>query len=75
MEALLDEKPIALEDLKAAFTDHGARPSDLSICRHGPYQATRCSVILYPCRSSVEVLKGAPCTDTYTAIEGPRAAG
>ena len=70
MAALLQNQHITVQDLKQALADHDSEPGDLSICRHGSYLSTRCSVILYPGQSSMEILKGAPCKGTYTRIEG-----
>jgi hypothetical protein len=62
-EALLAcEGTIDEQALVAMVSDHnGGEGDDLSICRHGPYYQTTCSVILYPRRRAIALAFGPPC--------------
>ncbi len=68
-QLLLDvEEALSLKDLVAAFSDHGegGRGNDNSICRHGEYFATSCSVIMLPASRRILVTYGNPCDSIYT---------
>jgi hypothetical protein len=56
--------------LAAILADHGetGRGDDQTICRHGPFYTTTCSVLLYPRRRAVEVMFGPPCGHQYTTV-------
>jgi hypothetical protein len=58
-------------DLSAILADHGeaAGPGDdHSLCRHGPYYSTMCSVVLFPRRRAMRLLLGSPCTGSFTDL-------
>lgn len=56
-------------DLLAMMSDHaGGGGDDFSICRHGPYYATTCSVLLFPARRTMKLVFGAPCAEPYTEL-------
>jgi hypothetical protein len=57
-------------DLVALLSDHGAGSTgdDLTICRHGPYYATTCSVLLYPRRRAMKLRFGAPCEGDFSEL-------
>jgi hypothetical protein len=70
-EALLDAHggAVSERDLVAIASDHGAGVGDdHSICRHGPYYRTTCSVMLFPQRRTLQVMFAAPCEADYTTI-------
>lgn len=70
-EQLLDQIGSATaDDLADILCDHGAdsRPSDNTICRHGPYYSTTCSVILFPVQRAMRLLVGAPCQRRYVDL-------
>ena len=61
---LIDQVSEASEaDLLAILRDHGtsAEGDDFSVCRHGAYYTTTCSVLLFPRRRSMKVCFGNPC--------------
>lgn len=69
LEQLLDmEEPLTLKDLVAVFSDHGegGRGNDNSICRHGDYFTTTCSVIMFPVSRRMLVTYGNPCDSIFT---------
>jgi hypothetical protein len=77
-EQLLDDAGVASErDLIAIAGDHAASPNggddtddgdDDTICRHGPYYRTTCSVVLFPQRRTMKVMFAAPCEADYTEV-------
>lgn len=60
-------EPLGPEDLERLLRDHGGaeRGSDLTICRHGHYYATTCSVVLLPAERALRVLFDSPCQREY----------
>lgn len=69
LQQLLDvEERLALKDLVAVFSDHGeaGRGDDNSICRHGDYFSTTCSVIMFPVSRRMLVTYGNPCDSIFT---------
>lgn len=70
-EALVDDgAPLDEAGLRALLADHGdsGEGSDLTICRHGPYYATTCSVLLFPRRRQIAVMFGSPCTSEFVTL-------
>lgn len=75
-EQLLDEAggAVSERDLIAIASDHAdpehgeAAGDDDSICRHGPYYRTTCSVVLFPQRRTMKVMFAAPCEADYTLV-------
>ena len=75
-EHLLDEAggAVSERDLIAIASDHSSPTSeteagnDDSICRHGPYYCTTCSVVLFPQRRTMKVMFAAPCEADYTLV-------
>ena len=58
-------------ELTTMLADHGPGDSpgdDNTICRHGPYYQTTCSVLLFPKRRAIAVTFGAPCTEEFSTI-------
>lgn len=58
------------EELAAMLADHGDSGvgDDATICRHGPYYETTCSVLLFPARRAMAVTFGAPCAQQFSTI-------
>jgi Acyl-coenzyme A:6-aminopenicillanic acid acyl-transferase len=58
------------DELGGLLADHGDSPrgDDLSLCRHGPYHSTTCSVVMFPRRRAMRVLVGSPCQGSYTDL-------
>lgn len=56
--------------LATMLADHGSSGvgDDATICRHGPYYETTCSVLLFPKRRAMAVAFGAPCTQQFSTI-------
>jgi hypothetical protein len=69
-QTLLDEADQISElEMMSIVADHaGGDPSDDTICRHGDYYKTTCSVLLYPRRRALAVMFDAPCTAEYTIV-------
>ncbi len=68
-QQLLGEKEVfSLRELVGVFSDHGegGRGDNNSICRHGEYFATTCSVIMLPRSRRLLVTYGSPCDSIYT---------
>lgn len=66
---LMEEKEVfSLKDLVTIFSDHGegGRGDNNSICRHGEYFTTTCSVIIMPRSRRLLVTYGSPCDSIYT---------
>ena len=59
--------PLTAADLEALLRDHGpdGQASDHTICRHGHYYATTCSVVLLPAERALRVAFDAPCERPY----------
>lgn len=57
-------------ELAALLADHGpaGEGSDYTVCRHGPYYATTCSVMLFPRRREVKVMFGSPCAGEFVTL-------
>ncbi|HKE13582.1 MAG TPA: C45 family peptidase, partial [Kofleriaceae bacterium] len=58
-------------DLSAILADHGEAGGpgdDHTLCRHGPYYSTTCSMVLYPRRRAMRLLVGSPCTGSFTDL-------
>lgn len=64
---------VTMKDLWSVFSDHGesGRGDDNTICRHGPYFATTCSLIMLPRSRRLLVTYGHPCESTYTDFLDP----
>jgi len=64
---------ITMKDLLAVFCDHGesGRGDDNTICRHGPYFTTTCSVIMLPRSRRLLVTYGRPCESVFTDFLDP----
>ena len=58
------------DDLAVILADHGAEGGgrDHTICRHGPYYSTTCSVILLPRRRAMRLLVGFPCQGSFNDL-------
>jgi hypothetical protein len=70
-EALLGELGAAQpEELSRILADHGEAGSgdDHTLCRHGPYYSTTCSVVLFPRQRAARVLVGSPCAGAFTDL-------
>ncbi len=57
-------------DLAAMLADHGAAGDgdDNTICRHGPYYSTTCSMVLLPKQRAMRLLVGQPCASSFTDL-------
>jgi predicted choloylglycine hydrolase len=62
---MLSEGELATVAADHGRTEHG---DDDTICRHGPYYETTCSVMLFPKRRTVKVMFAAPCQADYQLI-------
>jgi hypothetical protein len=68
-EALLAEAgALSAEDLRRALADHQGAPSDVTLCRHGPYYSTTAAVVLAPRQRAMDVLLGSPCAGAWTRL-------
>jgi hypothetical protein len=69
-EALVDDAGAAsADDLARMLADHGGgRGDDHTLCRHGPYHSTTCSVVIFPRRREMRVLVGSPCQESYSDL-------
>jgi predicted choloylglycine hydrolase len=58
------------DDLAAMLSDHGdgARGNDNTLCRHGPYYSTTCSMVIMPRQRAMRVLVGSPCAGGFTDL-------
>jgi hypothetical protein len=67
-QLLSDMETITMKDLLGVFCDHGesGRGDDNTICRHGPYFSTTCSIIMLPCSKRLLVTYGHPCDSVFT---------
>ncbi len=68
---LLDSMGAASDrDLAAVLADHGAAGDgdDNTVCRHGPYYSTTCSMVLLPKQRSMRLLVGQPCAGSFTDL-------
>lgn len=59
---------VGMKDLLNVFCDHGesGRGDDNTICRHGPYFTTTCSIIMLPRSRRLLVTYGNPCESVFT---------
>jgi hypothetical protein len=64
---------IGMRDLLGVFCDHGesGRGDDNTICRHGPYFSTTCSIIMLPRSKRLLVTYGNPCDSVFTDFLDP----
>ncbi|MBC7246338.1 MAG: hypothetical protein H5T73_00980 [Actinobacteria bacterium] len=64
---------VTIKDLWSVFSDHGesGRGDDNTICRHGPYFATTCSLIMLPRSRRLLVTYGHPCESTFSDFPDP----
>jgi hypothetical protein len=64
---------IGMRDLLSIFCDHGesGRGDDNTICRHGPYFSTTCSVIMLPRSRRLLVTYGHPCDSVFSDFLDP----
>jgi len=69
-ELLSSAAALGEDDLASMLADHGASGvgDDATICRHGPYYETTCSVLLFPKRRTIAVAFGAPCAQQFSTI-------
>jgi hypothetical protein len=69
-QMLGDAGSVSERDLIAIASDHNgsAEGDDDSICRHGEYYRTTCSVVLFPQRRTMKVMFSAPCEADYSLI-------
>ncbi len=73
-ELLLEDLPeVSARDLVNIFADHGegGRGSDNTVCRHGGYYWTTCSMMFLPASRRMLVTYGNPCNSTYTEFREP----
>jgi hypothetical protein len=72
-QLLSDMTTITIKDLLAVFSDHGesGRGDDNTICRHGPYYSTTCSIIMLPKSRRLLVTYGHPCDSVFTDFLDP----
>jgi hypothetical protein len=64
---------VSMRDLLGVFQDHGesGRGDDNTICRHGPYFSTTCSIIMLPWSRRLLVTYGHPCDSVFTDFPNP----
>jgi len=72
-QLLLDMERVTMKDLLGVFCDHGesGRGDDNTICRHGPYFSTTCSIIMLPRSRRLLVAYGHPCESVFTDFLNP----
>ncbi|NPV59068.1 MAG: hypothetical protein HPY75_05330 [Actinobacteria bacterium] len=73
-EQLLGTKEtVSMRELLDVFCDHGesGRGDNNTICRHGPYFTTTCSIIMLPARKRMLVTYGHPCESVFTDFLNP----
>jgi len=72
-QLLSDMETISMKDLLSVFCDHGesGRGDDNTICRHGAYFATTCSVIMLPFSKRLLVTYGHPCDSVFSDFLDP----
>ncbi len=78
VEMLLSElETVSPRDLVGIFADHGegGRGSENTICRHGGYYWTTCSMMFMPASRRMLVTYGNPCNSTYTEFREPFVGG
>lgn len=74
VELLLSQaESVSIKDLLGVFSDHGesGRGDDNTICRHGPYFSTTCSLIMLPRSRRMLVTYGHPCDSVFTDFPNP----
>ncbi|MGQ9475947.1 MAG: C45 family autoproteolytic acyltransferase/hydrolase [Actinomycetota bacterium] len=77
VEQLFSEvEAFSLRDLLQVFSDHGesGRGDDNTVCRHGTYFSTTCSIIMLPRSRRMLVTYGHPCGSVFTDFINPFAA-
>ncbi len=64
---------VSMRELLDVFCDHGesGRGDDNTICRHGPYFTTTCSLIMLPAKRRMLVTYGHPCESVFTDFLDP----
>ncbi|MBC7230321.1 MAG: hypothetical protein H5T74_08030 [Actinobacteria bacterium] len=64
---------VSMRELLDVFCDHGesGRGDDNTICRHGPYFTTTCSIIMLPGSRRMLVTYGHPCESVFTDFLAP----
>lgn len=67
-QLLAEIERVSMKDLLGVFCDHGesGRGDDNTICRHGAYFSTTCSVIMLPRSKRLLVTYGHPCESVFT---------
>jgi len=78
VEQLFSEVEVfSLKELLRVFSDHGesGRGDDNTVCRHGPYYTTTCSIIMLPRSRRMLVTYGHPCESVFTDFLNPFAPG
>jgi len=67
---LLSRGAVSEHDLVGLAADHGGTQTgdDNTICRHGPYYETTCSLLMLPRRRVMKLRFGAPCEGEYTEL-------
>lgn len=64
---------VGMRDLLDIFCDHGesGRGDDNTVCRHGPYFSTTCSIIMLPRSRRLLVTYGHPCDSVFSDFLDP----
>ncbi len=72
MQLLDREEPMGVKEILDVFCDHGegGKGSDNTVCRHGDFLSTTCSVIMFPTSRRMLVTYGNPCSSVYTDFRG-----
>ncbi len=72
-EQLLSEaETVGIRELVNIMSDHGesGRGDDNTICRHGPFYHTTCSLVMLPRSRRLLVAYGHPCESVFTDFRG-----
>ncbi|MBC7254463.1 MAG: hypothetical protein H5T72_10920 [Actinobacteria bacterium] len=72
-QLLSGDEVFSLKDLLRVFSDHGesGRGDDNTVCRHGSYFSTTCSIIMLPRSRRMLVTYGHPCNSVFTDFLDP----
>ncbi|RJP32437.1 MAG: hypothetical protein C4536_06090 [Actinobacteria bacterium] len=72
-QLLSDMGVVTMKDLLGVFCDHGesGRGDDNTICCHGPYFTTTCSIIMLPRSKRLLVTYGNPCDSVFSDFLDP----
>jgi hypothetical protein len=76
-QLLAGAERIGVRHLLNVFSDHGesGRGDDNTICRHGEYYSTTCSMIVFPRSRRFLVTYGHPCESVFTDFPDPFGGG